>query len=48
MALDDEGFRQALGRAFEYRLGEVVAVDLGCASRCVSDMRSDMCSRGWH
>ncbi|GAB6388653.1 2-octaprenyl-3-methyl-6-methoxy-1,4-benzoquinol hydroxylase [Stutzerimonas marianensis] len=27
MALDDEGFRQALGRAFEYRLGEVIAVD---------------------
>ncbi|MCQ4307112.1 2-octaprenyl-3-methyl-6-methoxy-1,4-benzoquinol hydroxylase [Pseudomonas stutzeri] len=27
MALDDEGFRQALGRAFEYRLGEVLEVD---------------------
>ena len=27
MALDDAGFRQALGRAFEYRLGEVLEVD---------------------
>lgn len=27
MALDDEEFGQALGRAFEYRLGEVLAVD---------------------
>ncbi len=27
MTLDDEGFRQALGRAFEYRLGEVLEVD---------------------
>lgn len=27
MSLDDEAFRQALGRAFEYRLGEVLEVD---------------------
>ena len=27
MALDDEAFRRALGRAFEYRLGEVQEVD---------------------
>ncbi|NKQ09624.1 2-octaprenyl-3-methyl-6-methoxy-1,4-benzoquinol hydroxylase [Pseudomonas sp. SST3] len=27
MALDDEAFRHALGRAFEYRLGEVLEVD---------------------
>lgn len=27
MALDDAGFRQALGRAFEYRLGEVLEAD---------------------
>ncbi|HCJ28280.1 MAG TPA: 2-octaprenyl-3-methyl-6-methoxy-1,4-benzoquinol hydroxylase [Pseudomonas sp.] len=27
MALDDEAFRQALGRAFEYRLGEVLEAD---------------------
>ncbi|WP_312518428.1 2-octaprenyl-3-methyl-6-methoxy-1,4-benzoquinol hydroxylase [Stutzerimonas nitrititolerans] len=27
MALDDEAFRAALGRAFEYRLGEVLEVD---------------------
>ena len=27
MALDDEAFRQALGRAFEYRLGEVMEAD---------------------
>ena len=27
MSLDDEAFRQALGRAFEYRLGDVLEVD---------------------
>lgn len=27
MALDDDAFRQALGRAFEYRLGEVLEAD---------------------
>ncbi|WP_217475916.1 2-octaprenyl-3-methyl-6-methoxy-1,4-benzoquinol hydroxylase [Stutzerimonas stutzeri] len=27
MALDDEGFRQALGRAFEHRLGDILEAD---------------------